>query len=589
MARGFLDVPMPLRGGILRQLSNWDAMPGFWTLTGWHGNTEGDLTKWPGSALFISGAGSSRITGLFQSRLANSSNYFVMYGDTVARVDSNALIALLTGQTPTGFYDAKTIGQLFLFCNGLNPNRKILSDLRVQLLGVAAPASAPTVAAGAAGDLTGTYNYKRTFKNSTTQAESNPSPVSGDVTVTSKQITVTGLGGATDTQVDKQVLYRNTGTGAGQWFRVVELDASLTSYTDNITDANLAEQVYEDNGVPPLARFLETYNGMMVYAGLQSPNMNRVAFSGLGRPEAHDPDNVYDLDPESDDTITGMKVFGGALAIHKRHALYLASGYTPDTMTIVKTRVTHGAVSHWSIIDYASSHFYLGEQGGYRFAGMNEEYLGRPVEPIFNTLDLSAMANSTGVYYSPLQMLIWTLKPYSSSDFDTWLIYHVPTGQWSMRSYAASRLSIYLDSSNRQKLWIGATDGTLLVGDTGTADNGAAITADLITRGIGLKANNNRWDADQLYCFRHIELHYDPNGGTAPVYVSYCMDSPNGPFLPVVNPANGTNAFVPATGNRVRFDLGGYGRLLFLKVSTASTEPLVLHGLRVEGAALGRR
>jgi hypothetical protein len=67
------------------------------------------------------------------------------------------------------------------------------------------------------------------------------------------------------------------------------------------------------------------------------------------------------------------------------------------------------------------------------------------------------------------------------------------------------------------------------------------------------------------------------------------MDKKEGPFLPLVNKDTGLSTFSLSTGNRVRFDLNGIGRLLYVKIFGSSKEPLALKGMRVEGHALGRR
>jgi hypothetical protein len=398
---------------------------------------------------------------------------------------------------------------------------------------------------------------------------------------------VTGLGGATDPQVDSQVLYRTTASGAGVWFRLTELPISSTQFVDNQT--TLSEQLLEDNGLPPQAKYLEYYNGMLFYTGLASPNQSRVAVSGVLRPEGHDPDDVYDLDPEDEDIISGIKRFGAGVAVGKKKGLYVGGGPTPDAIEFAKTDVEEGPLGTWGMVKYESQLAYLSERGPFVFAGLREQFIGYKIQDLWKTFDLSAMEFASGVYYLPMNMLIWNAKTAGAPDFDLWICFNTKTGEWTTVPFASSKLAIYLDPIKVSKLWLGDTNGFMYTGDTGTAFNGTPINIELRTRGIGLKRKNNKWDLDQAYCFRHVEVHYEPNGGSSLLTAQYAMDKKEGPFLPLVNKDTGLSTFSLSTGNRVRFDLNGIGRLLYVKIFGSSKEPLALKGMRVEGHALGRR
>jgi hypothetical protein len=348
----------------------------------------------------------------------------------------------------------------------------------------------------------------------------------------------------------------------------------------------------DDNGVPPAASYLELYNGMMFYAGLANPNESRIAVSGVLRPEACDADNVYDLEPDEEDIITGIRKFGQAIAVYKQTSIWLGSGSIPDGMDFVKTRVNEGALGNWGIIPFASMHWYLGEKGVFTFNGLNETYMSSAIEELYKTLDLTTLANASGVYYKPLNLLIWNVRTAGESDFDHWLMYNIKTREWSTRQHATSKLSTYKDAFGRSVLWMGGVNGYTYNGDRGNADDGTDIVVDIILRGICLGFKDKQPDLDQLYCFRHIEVLYDPNGGSEEVTISFALDEPDSTYHSAVNPADGSSVFTPTTGNRVRFDipeLHAYGRLIFVRIQASSQEALTIRGVRVEGNGLGRR
>lgn len=584
----YLDRDYVMKGGMVRHLSIMKHVnAGFWIVKGMQGNDEDALTKVNGSELYCSENVGGRITGLFQVTLGNVVYAIVMANGKILRVSTGDAIELITGQN-AGYYDGRTLQSVFYAVSGTNPNKKILTDLSVQGVGIEAPLTALVAAVGIAGPNTGDYSWKYTYKNTTTGHESNPSPVSNTLTMTSDKADLTSIDVSADPQVDAKVIYRTTADGDGLWFRVAEIAAAATTFTDDIEDDDLSELVFEDNGVPPQCSLIEIFNGMMIYAGQAAPNRNRVSISGVLRPEAVDPDNDQDLEPDEEDHISGLKRFGSALAVYKKRRIFMGSGKAPDEMEFVPTRVRQGSLGN-AIIDFNSSHYYLSQQGPMVFSGLREEFIGRPIQQFYKGLDPEKLANASGCVYEPLNQLIWNVQEEGQSDFNTWLCLNTETKEWTIRDHATSRLAVYFDAIGNIKLWLGAVDGYLYTGDTGTGDNGATILCQVVTRGFCLSYVNKQPDLSQTYNFRHLEILYDANGGSTPVTVQVAIDKPDANYQSVVNASTGLSTFLPTTGNKVRFDMNQQGRLLFVKFTVATTEDLVIRGIRLQGIPLGRR
>lgn len=584
----YLDRDYVMKGGMIRHLSIMKSVnAGFWMVKGMQGNDEDALTKVNGSELFVPDNLGGRITGLFQVTLGNVVYYLAMANGKIVRVSSAAVVEMLTGQN-AGYYDGRTLQSVFYTVCGTNANKKIITDLTVQNVGIAAPTVALVASVGGGGPNTGDYSWKFTYKNTVTGHESNPSPVSSTITLAAAAGALTSINDSSDPQVDAKVIYRTVANGDGLWFRVAEIGGTVTTFNDDVEDDDLAELVGEDNGVPPQCLFIEIFNGMMVYAGQEAPNRNRVSISGVLRPEAVDPDNDQDLEPDEEDHISGMKRFGSSLAVYKKRRLFMGSGKAPGEMEFVPTRVRQGSLGN-AIIDFNSSHFYLSQQGPMVFSGLREEFIGRPIQAFYKTLEPAAIANASGISYDPLNQLIWNIQEVGQSDFNTWLCFNTETKEWTIRDHASSRLAVYFDVLGNPKLWLGAVNGYLYTGDTGTGDNGATILCSVITRGFCLNYANKQPDLSQVYQFRHIEILYDANGGSTPVTVQVAIDDPEGNYQSVVNPSTGLSTFLPTTGNKVRFDLNQQGRLLFVKFTVSTTEELVIRGIRVQGYGLGRR
>ncbi len=117
---------------------------------------------------------------------------------------------------------------------------------------LAAPTSAPTVATGAAGDLTGDYYYKVCFR-STRRSEaadytiiSNPSPASSLVQPSSQKVNLTNIPVSSDPDATNKYIYR-TKAGGSVYYYVTSITNATTSYTDNTTDDNLGAALHDED------------------------------------------------------------------------------------------------------------------------------------------------------------------------------------------------------------------------------------------------------------------------------------------------------------------------------------------------------
>lgn len=570
----YKKVDVALKGGIHREFNTFQP-GGWWTVDGFHTNEMGAFTKFPGLQKDLSV--SDPVDGLYQARLGSQTYKFAFAGGRIQRVDPGYEVTLASGFTPGLPVDGRTLSNRFFFMNGTDGNRKVTESLAVKNMGIPAPTTKLTATDGGAGSLTGTYTYRYTYYNSVDLIESDPSPVSDDLTVSGKQINLSGFVNSGDTQVDRIRLYRTVANGA-VWLRLDEFVMGPTTYgPDNAPDSNLSAEVRQDNGPPPIAKYVETLNGMLVLAGLQSPNESRVAFTGVLRPESHDIDDVYDLDPEELDVITGLSRYGPAVAAGKRNGLYLGVGVHPAFINWTRTRVTQGPLGNFGMVPYEGYLFYLSEKGPYAFTGIQEQYLGQPIEQIYKTIDLFALSRSTGMFYPNLNLIMWNVTTAGKPQPDFMIVYNVITKEWTTRAIDATWLTTYLDAQSRVKWWVGSTTGVVSTGDVGHSDYGTVVVGELVSRGI----NFPKVPVENVKNFRHIFLNYEPNGGTTPVTVSYSLDSPNGPFITA-------GSFTPASGYRTRIDINARGNLLFLKLSVNSTEPLVIKNLAVWGHDLGR-
>jgi len=144
------------------------------------------------------------------------------------------------------------------YFNGASTQKKVNGAV-VESVGLAAPAAAPTVAAGAAGALTGSYAYKITFAiedgSGIKEYESNPSDFSTSVSLTSEKADLTSIPTSADTRVNARYIYRTSAGGSDPFYVGKISDNTTTTYTDNLADVALGDLVETNHGVPESATY----------------------------------------------------------------------------------------------------------------------------------------------------------------------------------------------------------------------------------------------------------------------------------------------------------------------------------------------
>ena len=196
---------------------------------------------------YAASLGAGGIKGMFTYDPRVGDPRELIFWSTKAYIEeSSALTEALTGLTAAKYSALQTNDQLF-FLNGTNRKRYCASDTVVSA--ITAPATSATVAAGAAGVLTGGYKYKVVFENAAGEISS-PSPASATLTLATQQgsLTAIPLGGA---GVTKRRIYRTLAGATGYYYLVATInDNTTTTYTDNTPDHALTTRIDGHNFYP---------------------------------------------------------------------------------------------------------------------------------------------------------------------------------------------------------------------------------------------------------------------------------------------------------------------------------------------------
>jgi hypothetical protein len=262
-------------------------------------------------------------------------------------------------------------GKVIRAAAGQTPQRSA-DGLTWYNLGIAAPGSAPTTAAGAGGNPSGTYYYVVT-NVSTLGGESAPGPASAGVVVAAQKVSLTNIPVSADAQVTARKLYR-IGGGNTSYKLVATLNASDTTYTDDTANGNEgAEITTSDYDVPG------NLEGICV-----APHTSRL-FGWIGNTLYWSEKSVPsawtgDFQGTPDD-IKAVLAYAGSVVVLTTSQPILVLGNDVDGTTLqwplYAVPAQQGCLERDTAVDMGHSIFYLSNDGICRFAGREVEVISK--------------------------------------------------------------------------------------------------------------------------------------------------------------------------------------------------------------------
>ena len=277
---------------------------------------------------------------------------------------------------------------------------KIDSSGNVQDWGITPPATDPDAAVGAAGALTGTYQYKFTYYNSTLGTRSNANTTAASVSPSSQRVDlggVTAIPTSAQTGVDKVEIWRTT-AGGSTFFKLTEINNGTSTYEDNDADTALsATELPTDNLVPYayLDDCLGPHNASMFWiTRTQSGQRGRVFYSPIGRAEGL---KGFIEVCEDDAPLQRLFRFQGQLGVIGEAGIYLIGGGLPYVAREISG--CPGTTSpHTVAVVPAYGVMYEASDGVRLFDGSTSALvLPGTVERIFNGESVGDLSSFTGV------------------------------------------------------------------------------------------------------------------------------------------------------------------------------------------------
>ena len=349
--------------------------------------------------------------------------------------------------------------------------------------GLDAPTSAPVIAALGGGALTGDYSIVYTYARKVGTAlahESNPSPASNTVTLSSQGITATALNTPTDSQITHIRVYRTLANADGLWLFETEVAASVTGGTLGIADSELGSAVEFDNDPPPTAPFIVEYQGSLFLL-----TQNNVYWSKRYRPESVPPENFVQISSPSDPLTCGVSV-AGSLGVFTRATKYRVTGDTINGFIPIEALSKRGTTSPAALVASEQGAIFPALDGVFATNFISEDQrLSAQVDPLFFgetvqdylPINLAAAHTFAAEVYKQRYYLAYAEQGFSLPNKVA--VFSFETKHWYFYDHPVASL---LGESDTGLLTAGSMDGLVYILEDGTTDHGADISFEAITK-----------------------------------------------------------------------------------------------------------
>lgn len=452
------------------------------------------------------------------------------------------------------------------------------------------PAVAPTLAAGAAGGLTGTYGgvrYTYVIKDAIGNviSESDFSPPSNTVTIASQRLAVTGVSTSGE-PISARRLYRTTSNGA-ILFPWLDIDGNtVTTVSDDLSDAALSLVAAPTFlGTPPVLTLIKEWRNLLW--GVGDNSRDTLQASAPGAMYAWNADNTIAIPG------TGRDVYGiralmprrEALGVGRRDIIWQITGTTFDDFRAVKLSENTGIESNETLVVYRDTVWWLWKDGVYQWDdnGIINIADKGGVKSWFSTDSYfnRGMFQNAFAVFDPIRLKYRLyLAAAGSTSIDHWVEYDLESGTWwgphKTLAFSPTCAFVLSDSEDKVQAIAGSADAFVWEEQSTATDS--------TSYGIEVNVDTRFYD-----------------GGTAELE-KYWGE------LSVIGKAQsaGTMTITPKTGyldaavqaaisydmssGRQRLRRLGHGKLAQLNFQHAvAGEPVELYGLLLPYHVLGRR
>lgn len=472
--------------------------------------TEGSLTTRLGRTLFIDAPpGTSSVHTI--ERFTPS---FLLIGKSSVLYRDNILTAGGYSGNPLSIVILKPAlsSTSWAYIGDSNVISTIKEDGTYAKWGITAPSTAASASAFGAGLLNSSviggslYDWRYTYYNSSTGAESNPSPeMSTGVAVINQQASVSVIA-SSDAQVDTIRIYRRGGSQIDTWTLSVTSTNTTGLVTDNSSDQSiaLALEIEEDNFVPftsidnsgnalyevPLPYIWGPFLGKYILAAGDPNRPGHVYWTNAERPNSADVANNTPVSPPNEPLLSGF-IYSSTPFVFSTSDLYALDFGGPTSVPKFvprKTTCGKGLAAPWALA-VGPFIYFLANDGIYATDGQSpaksfsEEY----ISPIFNGVSVGDLEAVDFTATSKLRLYYADKKVhflYRGTTTDQHLVFDTLYSRWTKEIITDStwrESCIFQDTKVApNSIYVGGSNGKVYtVG--GTTDNGVAIVGHVKT------------------------------------------------------------------------------------------------------------
>lgn len=373
----------------------------------------------------------------FSVAVAGTSLQLVLTDGTVTTVTLPTGVVVVSGQVAR----FAILGKNVIVANAVSEPIWIDPAGVARKLRLMGPLFAPTLAAGAAGTLSGTFKVRVRFvlkdEDGNDIMVSDASPESADVTVTNQLIAVSNISTSAESFVNCRRLSRTADGPGEEYFDWLDIDDNTTtSFSDDASDEALSVAAEEDDlGAAPMnLQILVEWKGRIW--GKSPFEADRLRYTSLGKSYAWPVANDLPIQPVGRDLIgiTGLMKRRDELGVSRRDVIWKVIGSDETNFELVKVVEGKGVISHDTIVVTRDVARFLGEDGVYEWdEGGVRSISDEAVQPWFTTDTYfnRALFPSAFARFEPYRNSYdLFLAAAGSSSIDRWVSYDIDRKRW---------------------------------------------------------------------------------------------------------------------------------------------------------------
>lgn len=412
-----------------------------------------------------------------------------------------------------------------------NEANMMIEGTSVFPLGIEAPATVPTLAdSGVAGEPNGTYKCVVTFyRSGNYPCESNPSPESAEVTVTTNKITISNIPVSTDPKVNARRIYMTYADGAIFFWADDIDDNTTTTYTYNLADDDLGDEVSYDRYPPPKGTIYEVWDNKLWIAGVtqwlsdQRDFPNLLFHTNTGTAEEMALTNWIPMKRRETDKIMMIKAFGDYLYSWKKKRRFRVAKVGDAAYEVSEMFDNIGTDAPWSVAVCDKLLLWKSEYGIEVSNGMEcfRPLVSNYVKRTMATINADYLNNVIGGH-NFAEGEYWLAIPTGSNTVaDKVIAYDYLRGIFhGIYTFDKNISAISVtDYGGELMNLLGTPDGFIMVNNTGYNDNGTTISANFSTDWVDVTGEREMWNIIRRMFLKYI-LPTDKTI-TMKIYINY--------------------------------------------------------------------